>query len=221
MASEKLNKGSILQIVGPVVDVVFESGDLPNVYDALYASDLDLTFEVQQLLGDRKVRAIALGATEGLSRGLLVESTGKPVQVPVGKAVLGRVFDVCGRVIDGGPPLDKKVEKRSIHQDPPAQTDLKVETSLLITGIKVIDLLCPFAAGGKIGLFGGAGAWTGEFGMMSFGAAAAAGSSIFGGPIEACAGAPVGLRSLGISGAGAIGSIGVGMTRGRTIWASV
>jgi F-type H+/Na+-transporting ATPase subunit beta len=157
MAAEKKNQGTITQIVGAVVDVAFESGDLPNVYDALYASEIDLTFEVQQLLGDRKVRAIALGSTDGLSRGLVVEATGKPVQVPVGKDVLGRVFDVCGRVIDGGAPLPKNIEKRSIHQDPPAQTELTVNVTVLPTGIKVIDLLCPFAAGGKIGLFGGAG----------------------------------------------------------------
>jgi F-type H+/Na+-transporting ATPase subunit beta len=150
-----MSYGEIVQIIGPVVDVKFNSGETPNIYDALIVEDKKLTLEVEQLIGDNIARTIAMGVTDGLSRGLKVENTKKPISVPVGTETLGRILNVVGDPIDNKPAL--KAKKMPIHRKPPSFLDLKVSDELLITGIKVIDLLCPFAKGGKIGLFGGAG----------------------------------------------------------------
>src|SRR5690606_31713669 len=137
-------------------DVQFERKDLPRVYDALVLEGSELTLEVQQQLGDGVVRTIALGSAEGLRRGMRVKSTGGPISVPVGKGTLGRIMDVLGRPIDEAGPVQAEAT-RSIHQDAPSFEDLSPSQELLETGIKVIDLICPFAKGGKVGLFGGAG----------------------------------------------------------------
>ena len=147
--------GKIVQIIGPVVDVKFADGAEPNIYDALLVKEKNLILEVEQLIGDNVARTIAMGITDGLSRGLEVENTNKPISVPVGTETLGRIMNVVGEVIDNKPEITSK--KMPIHRNPPPYTDLEVSEELLITGIKVIDLLCPFAKGGKIGLFGGAG----------------------------------------------------------------
>lgn len=150
-------KGTISQIIGPVVDVTFEE-KLPALYEALrIASDGGvITLEVAQHLGGGSVRAIAMGATNGLSRGMEVETTGSPISVPVGTETLGRMFNVLGEPIDGGEA--PKVEKRSpIHRSAPALTEQATKTEILETGIKVIDLIAPIIKGGKVGLFGGAG----------------------------------------------------------------
>jgi F-type H+-transporting ATPase subunit beta len=150
--------GTIIQIVGVVVDVEFEGGHLPAIYNALIV-DLDkhqLVLEVAQHLSQRVVRAIALGATDGLTRGVGVIDTGAPISVPVGDKTLGRMFDVVGQPIDGKPALDK-VETRSIHAEVPALSEQNPKVEILETGIKVIDLICPITKGGKVGLFGGAG----------------------------------------------------------------
>src|SRR6187200_1479282 len=148
--------GKITQIIGAVIDVEFPRDSIPRVYDALKLKDVDLTLEVQQQLGDGVVRTIAMGASEGLKRGLAVESTGKPINVPVGKATLGRIMDVLGT------PQDNRGEVAAeatlpIHRPAPAFDEQAGGQDLLVTGIKVIDLLVPFAKGGKVGLFGGAG----------------------------------------------------------------
>ena len=151
-------KGKITQVIGPVVDVHFD-GELPSIYDALVVQNDNgqtVTLEVSLHLGDQVVRTIALEPTEGLRRDLEVKSTGASVQVPVGKDVLGRIFNVLGEAIDDGKSLDK-VKKLSIHRESPAFHELSSETEILVTGIKVIDLLAPYIKGGKIGLFGGAG----------------------------------------------------------------
>ena len=150
-----MSVGEIIQVIGPVVDVKFTDGDTPNVYDALVVKEKDLILEVEQLIGDNVARTIAMGVTDGLSRGLAVENTKQPISVPVGTETLGRILNVVGEAIDNKPALNTK--KMPIHREPPSFLDLKVSDELLITGIKVIDLLCPFAKGGKIGLFGGAG----------------------------------------------------------------
>jgi len=147
--------GEIVQIIGPVVDVKFAVGETPNIYDALVVKEQDLILEVEQLIGDNVARTIAMGVTDGLARGLAVENTKKPISVPVGQDTLGRILNVVGKPIDNKPALTSK--KMPIHRKAPDFLDLKVSDELLITGIKVIDLLCPFAKGGKIGLFGGAG----------------------------------------------------------------
>lgn len=147
--------GEIVQIIGPVVDVKFAVGETPNIYDALVVKEQDLILEVEQLIGDNVARTIAMGVTDGLARGLAVENTKKPISVPVGQDTLGRILNVVGKPIDNKPALTGK--KMPIHRKAPDFLDLKVSDELLITGIKVIDLLCPFAKGGKIGLFGGAG----------------------------------------------------------------
>jgi F-type H+-transporting ATPase subunit beta len=147
--------GEIVQIIGPVVDVKFAVGETPNIYDALVVKEQDLILEVEQLIGDNVARTIAMGVTDGLARGLAVENTKKPISVPVGQDTLGRILNVVGEPIDNKPALSGK--KMPIHRKAPDFLDLKVSDELLITGIKVIDLLCPFAKGGKIGLFGGAG----------------------------------------------------------------
>src|SRR3954462_2448945 len=148
--------GKITQIIGAVIDVQFPRESIPKVYDALKLKDVALTLEVQQQLGDGVVRTIAMGASEGLRRGLDVESTGKPINVPVGKATLGRIMDVLGDPQDNRGPVNAK-ETLPIHRPAPSFDEQAGGGDLLVTGIKVIDLLCPFAKGGKVGLFGGAG----------------------------------------------------------------
>ena len=151
-----MSQGKIVQIIGAVVDVEFPRDAIPRVYDALKLVDVDLTLEVQQQLGDGVVRTIAMGSTDGLKRGLAVNNTGAPITVPVGKATLGRIMDVLGNPVDEAGPIGSN-ETRAIHQPAPKFDELSSATELLETGIKVIDLLCPFAKGGKVGLFGGAG----------------------------------------------------------------
>ncbi len=151
-----MSQGKIVQIIGPVVDVEFPRDALPKVFDALKMETPDLTLEVQQLLGDGVVRAIAMGSTDGLKRGLTVANTGNPISVPVGTATLGRIMDVLGNPVDEAGPVEAS-EKWSIHRKAPKFDELSSAVELLETGIKVIDLICPFAKGGKVGLFGGAG----------------------------------------------------------------
>lgn len=150
-------QGKIVQIIGAVVDVEFPRNDVPGIYDALkLATGGSLVLEVQQQLGDGIVRAIAMGSSDGLQRGLAVVNTGAPISVPVGTATLGRIMDVLGNPIDEMGPVPTE-ERRAIHQPAPKFDEISQTTELLETGIKVIDLLCPFAKGGKVGLFGGAG----------------------------------------------------------------
>ncbi len=149
-------QGKIVQCIGAVVDVEFPRDHMPHVYDALKMDGSALTLEVQQQLGDGVVRTIALGSSDGLRRGLMVSNTGKAITVPVGKATLGRIMDVLGNPIDERGPVDQ-TQTASIHRKAPAYDELSPSTELLETGIKVIDLVCPFAKGGKVGLFGGAG----------------------------------------------------------------
>jgi F-type H+-transporting ATPase subunit beta len=151
-----MSSGRVVQIIGAVIDVEFPRDAVPKVYDALKITEKDTTLEVQQQLGDGVVRAIALGSSEGLSRGLSVENTNAPISVPVGTETLGRIMDVLGNPIDECGPIGEK-ERAPIHRDAPAYDELSAAEELLETGIKVIDLVCPFAKGGKIGLFGGAG----------------------------------------------------------------
>src|SRR5688500_2111229 len=156
--------GTIVQSIGAVIDIEFPREHMPGIYDALILEDTGensliekgLTFEVEQQLGDGVVRCIALGSSDGLRRGMKVKGTGQPISVPVGKGTLGRIMDVLGRPIDEGGPI-KSDTRRSIHQVAPKFDELSPSVELLETGIKVIDLICPFAKGGKIGLFGGAG----------------------------------------------------------------
>ena len=151
-----MSQGKIVQIIGPVVDVEFSRESLPRVYDALKMSSPDLTLEVQQQLGDGVVRSIAMGTTDGLRRGMSVTGTGAPISVPVGIKTLGRIMDVLGNPIDEQGPVGNE-ESWAIHRKAPAFDELAASNELLETGIKVIDLVCPFAKGGKVGLFGGAG----------------------------------------------------------------
>jgi len=151
-----MSLGTVVQVIGPVVDVEFPRDNVPKVNDALKLMQGDLVFEVQQQLGDGVVRTIAMGTTDGLQRGLKTENTGRPIQVPVGTKTLGRIMDVLGRPIDDEGPIGAE-EHWSIHRKPPSYEDQAGSQELLETGIKVIDLLCPFAKGGKVGLFGGAG----------------------------------------------------------------
>jgi F-type H+/Na+-transporting ATPase subunit beta len=151
-----MSSGRIVQIIGAVIDVEFPRDAVPKVYDALTVTGNGLTLEVQQQLGDGVVRAIAMGSSEGLSRGLTVENTQHPVSVPVGIETLGRIMDVLGNPIDEKGPIGEK-DRASIHRKAPAYDELAASEELLETGIKVIDLVCPFAKGGKVGLFGGAG----------------------------------------------------------------
>jgi len=148
--------GKIVQIIGAVIDVEFPRDQIPKVYDALILDDVDLTLEVQQQLGDGIVRCIAMGASEGLRRGLTVKNTGKGISVPVGAATLGRIMDVLGKPQDEKGPVNAK-EYLPIHRPAPSYDEQAGGQDLLVTGIKVIDLLVPFAKGGKVGLFGGAG----------------------------------------------------------------
>ena len=151
-----MREGIIVEIIGAIVDVEFNRDAVPKINDALQLVDGDLVFEVQQQLGDGVVRTIAMGTTDGLRRGLTVKSTGAPIQVPVGKKTLGRIMDVLGRPIDNAGPIGED-ERWSIHRKAPSYEEQAGDQALLETGIKVIDLLCPFAKGGKVGLFGGAG----------------------------------------------------------------
>ncbi|MBA4093987.1 MAG: F0F1 ATP synthase subunit beta [Candidatus Accumulibacter sp.] len=159
-----MSQGTIVQCIGAVVDIQFPRDAMPKVYDALMVdaasespmAEKALTFEVQQQLGDGIVRTIALGSSDGLRRGMKVNNTGKGISVPVGTATLGRIMDVLGRPIDEAGPIATE-ERREIHQKAPAFDELSPSVDLLETGIKVIDLVCPFAKGGKVGLFGGAG----------------------------------------------------------------
>jgi F-type H+-transporting ATPase subunit beta len=151
-----MSSGNIVEVIGAVVDVEFPRDSIPKVYDALIVDDSNLTLEVQQQLGDGVVRTIAMGASEGLRRGLAVSNTGSPISVPVGQGTLGRIMDVLGKPIDNAGDV-KYDETWSIHRAPPSFEEQSGGTELLETGIKVIDLLCPFAKGGKVGLFGGAG----------------------------------------------------------------
>ena len=151
-----MSSGKVVQVIGAVVDVEFPRDSVPKVYDALTITDKGLTLEVQQQLGDGIVRAIAMGPSEGVSRGLSVDNTGAPIAVPVGMETLGRIMDVLGNPIDERGPIGEQ-ERSSIHRAAPAYEELAASDELLETGIKVIDLVCPFAKGGKVGLFGGAG----------------------------------------------------------------
>ena len=151
-----MSQGKIVQIIGAVVDVEFSRDAIPHVFDALKLVENDLTLEVQQLLGDGVVRTIAMGSSDGLKRGMAVNNTGAPITVPVGRETLGRIMDVLGNPVDEAGPVNAS-NTRAIHQEAPKFDELSSTTELLETGIKVIDLLCPFAKGGKVGLFGGAG----------------------------------------------------------------
>jgi len=158
-----MSNGTIVQCIGAVVDIQFPRDSIPKIYDALALADdssafaeKDLTFEVQQQLGDGVVRTIAMGSSDGLRRGMSVSNSGAPISVPVGSGTLGRIMDVLGRPIDERGPIQSD-ERRAIHQDAPKFDELSPSVELLETGIKVIDLVCPFAKGGKVGLFGGAG----------------------------------------------------------------
>src|SRR5580765_396073 len=149
-------EGKIVQCIGAVVDVEFPRDQMPKIYDALKMDEIGLTLEVQQQLGDGVVRTIALGSSDGLRRGMQVVNTGAPIMVPVGLETLGRIMDVLGRPIDERGPVASQ-KQMSIHRTAPAYDELSPSQELLETGIKVIDLICPFAKGGKVGLFGGAG----------------------------------------------------------------
>ena len=161
--AEKTNIGYITQIIGPVVDVKFAGGKLPQIYNALTikgsneaGQEIKLTVEVQQLLGDNQVRTVAMSSTDGLIRGLEVVDTGAPISVPVGKVTLGRIFNVLGEPVDNQGPVNAE-QTLPIHRPSPKFTDLETKPSVFETGIKVVDLLTPYRRGGKIGLFGGAG----------------------------------------------------------------
>ncbi len=151
-----MSSGKVVQVIGAVIDVEFPRDNVPQVYDALMVGDKGLTLEVQQQLGDGVVRAIAMGPSEGVSRGLDVENTGAPISVPVGTETLGRIMDVLGNPIDEKGPIGEQ-QRSAIHRAAPTYEELAASDELLETGIKVIDLVCPFAKGGKVGLFGGAG----------------------------------------------------------------
>ena len=151
-----MSNGTVIQIIGAVIDVEFPKENLPKIYDALTVDETGLVLEVQQQLGDGVVRTIAMGASEGLKRGVSVTNTENPISVPVGEATLGRIMNVLGEPIDEKGDVDA-TSTMPIHRNPPSYEDQAETTELLETGIKVIDLICPFAKGGKVGLFGGAG----------------------------------------------------------------
>ena len=148
--------GKVVEIIGAVIDVQFSRDSIPNIYDALLVEEGGLTLEVQQQIGDGIVRTIAMGTTDGLKRGLEVKNTGAPINVPVGKGTLGRIMNVLGEPIDNKGPI-KSDSTMPIHRAPPTFAEQASEVQLLETGIKVVDLICPFAKGSKVGLFGGAG----------------------------------------------------------------
>ena len=151
-----MSSGRIVQIIGAVIDVEFPRDQVPNVYDALTVADKGLTLEVQQQLGDGVVRSIAMGSSEGISRGLEVSNTGAPISVPVGKGTLGRIMDVLGNPVDEAGPVEAE-QKMPIHRAAPDYAEQSSAVEILETGIKVVDLIMPIAKGGKVGLFGGAG----------------------------------------------------------------
>lgn len=161
--AEKTNIGVISQVIGPVLDVKFSSGQMPQIYNALTVTgknpagnDISLTCEVQQLLGDHQVRAVAMSSTDGLVRGMEVVDTGAPISVPVGATTLGRIFNVLGEPIDEKGDVSREITL-PIHRSAPALTELETKPAVFETGIKVVDLLAPYRRGGKTGLFGGAG----------------------------------------------------------------
>ena len=151
-----MGSGRIVSVIGAVIDVEFPRNDVPKVYDALMIDENNTTLEVQQQLGDGVVRTIAMGSSEGISRGLAVSNTEGPISVPVGEQTLGRIMDVLGNPIDDRGPINE-TERMPIHRSPPTFEEQAGSRNLLETGVKVIDLICPFARGGKVGLFGGAG----------------------------------------------------------------
>jgi F-type H+/Na+-transporting ATPase subunit beta len=162
--AKKLNFGKVVQVIGPVLDVEFESEHLPELYNALRirektdaGTDIDVVIEVQQHIGRNQVRAVAMSSTDAVVRGMKVEDTGGPITVPVGEAALGRILNVLGNPVDNGPPIPDSVERWPIHRPAPQFADLEPKTEIFETGIKVVDLIAPFVKGGKIGLFGGAG----------------------------------------------------------------
>src|SRR4051812_11512196 len=161
---KKTNFGKVIQVIGPVLDVEFESEHLPELYNALRireksdaGADIDVTVEVQQHIGRNQVRAVAMSSTDAVVRGMRVEDTGGPITVPLGEAGLGRIFNVLGNPVDNGAPIPDSVERWPIHRAAPEFADLEPKTEVFETGIKVVDLIAPFVKGGKIGLFGGAG----------------------------------------------------------------
>jgi len=159
MLEVSTNVGSVTQIIGPVLDIEFSSGKLPKVYNAIditMASGETVVCEVQQLLGDNKVRAVSMSSTDGMTRGIEAVDKGAPISVPVGTPTLGRIFNILGQPVDEMGPVDNS-ETLPIHRDAPAFTELETKPSVFETGIKVVDLLAPYRRGGKIGLFGGAG----------------------------------------------------------------
>ena len=160
MEQTKTTTGTITEVIGPVVNVAFDEGNVPAILDALTVEMVKekrtLVLEVQQHMGDNEIKAIAMGSTDGLTRGMQVVATGEPISVSVGEETLGRMFNVVGEVIDGKEPI-KSTKKYPIHRDAPEFKDLSNKTEILETGIKVIDLISPFVKGGKVGLFGGAG----------------------------------------------------------------
>jgi F-type H+-transporting ATPase subunit beta len=159
MTATQTNVGYVTQIIGPVLDVTFPSGNLPKIYNAINVTTGDgrtIVCEVQQLLGDNKVRAVSMSATDGLKRGVEVMDTGAPISVPVGKATLGRIFNILGEPVDELGDVDRTTTL-PIHRDAPKFTELETAPAIFETGIKVVDLLAPYRRGGKIGLFGGAG----------------------------------------------------------------
>ena len=163
-STKKANIGRVVQVIGPVLDVEFESEHLPELYNALRIReksdsgvDIDVTVEVQQHIGRNQVRAVAMSSTDAVVRGMKVEDTGSPIKVPVGEAALGRILNVIGNPVDNGPAIPADVERWPIHRPAPEFANLEPKTEVFETGIKVIDLIAPFVKGGKIGLFGGAG----------------------------------------------------------------
>merc|ERR1711920_598140 len=159
MLEVNTSTGAVTQIIGPVLDIEFASGNLPKVYNAIevttWAGDV-VVWEVQQLLGDNKVRAVSMSSTDGMKRGIEAVDTGAPISVPVGAPTLGRIFNILGQPVDEMGPVDSS-ETLPIHRNAPAFTDLETKPAVFETGIKVVDLLAPYRRGGKIGLFGGAG----------------------------------------------------------------
>ncbi|MGI8401589.1 MAG: F0F1 ATP synthase subunit beta [Gemmatimonadaceae bacterium] len=162
--AKKTNFGKVVQVIGPVLDVEFESGHLPELYNALRireksdsGANIDVVVEVQQHIGRNQVRAVAMSSTDAVVRGMRVEDTGGPITVPVGNAALGRILNVLGNPVDNGPAIPDSVERWPIHRPAPQFADLEPKTEVFETGIKVVDLIAPFVKGGKIGLFGGAG----------------------------------------------------------------
>src|SRR5215204_5130394 len=161
--STEKNIGRVVQVIGPVLDVEFEPEHLPEIYNALVIEDrsgavpVRLTAEVQQHIGQNQVRAVAMSSTDGVTRGMQMTDTNSPITAPVGEAALGRILNVLGEPVDGGPALPKDTERWPIHRETPKFTDLEPKTEIFETGIKVIDMIAPFVKGGKIGLFGGAG----------------------------------------------------------------